>query len=99
MLSTEGRDFCLIRTRRVGDSLRSKLSRDLKETMEKEMFFIWEKNVPGGKKGKCINYSDARGCLLHPKNRKEARVAEAEYERRKVGNEVIGNRIPNCVGI
>lgn len=61
------------------------------------MSFIREKNFPGRQSGKCKN-SEARGCLLHCKNRKETGVAEAENGRGKVGNEVRGNKMPNCVG-
>lgn len=54
--------------------------------------------MPGRENGKCINHSEAGRYLLHSKNRKEARVAEAGYGREEIGNEVIGNRMLNCVG-
>lgn len=69
-------DFCLVAARGEGGSLRRKPSKDLKEAREQAMFFIWEKSIPGRKNGKCTNYSEAGGCLLHSKNRKEARVTE-----------------------
>lgn len=75
--------------------LRSKLIKYQKEVREQEMFFIWEKSIPSRKNGKCRNHSETGGCLLHSKSRKKAKVAEVEYGKGKVGNEVKGNRMPN----
>lgn len=98
MENTEERDLCSIAARREGGSLRRKLSKDLKEAREQEMFFIREKSIPGRKNGKCTNNSEAGGYLLHPKKRKEARVTirARERKRRKWG---LGNRMPSCLGI